>query len=95
MACTTNTEQGKQRKSVEKSEVTQDSEVTPFYLRYILYVYVYIPFIYMYIYFIYMYIYILYVYVYQLIPLYSCDYLNKNSMKTNVATDEGNSRNEM
>ena len=25
----------------------------------------------------------------------SCDYLNKNSMKTNVATDEGNSRNEM
>ena len=33
--------------------------------------------------------------MYQLIPLHSCDYLNKNSMKTNVATDEGNSRNEM
>ena len=31
----------------------------------------------------------------QLIPLHSCDYPNKNSMKTNVATDEGNSRNEM
>ena len=26
--------------------------------------------------------------MYQLIPLHSCDYLNKNSMKTNVATDE-------
>ena len=25
----------------------------------------------------------------------SCDYLNKNSMKTNVATGEDNSRNEM
>ena len=33
--------------------------------------------------------------MYQLIPLHSCDYLNKNLMKTNVATDEGNSRNEM
>ena len=33
--------------------------------------------------------------MYQLIPLRTCDYLNKNSMKTNVATDEGNSRNEM
>ena len=53
-----------------------------------------------------MYIYICFVYIYiesfsdeyhmyQLIPLQSCDYLNKNSMKTNVATDEGNSRNEM
>ena len=29
------------------------------------------------------------------ILLHSCDYLNKNSMKINVATDEGNSRNEM
>ena len=28
-------------------------------------------------------------------PLHSCDYRNKSSMKTNVATDEGNSRNEM
>ena len=33
--------------------------------------------------------------IYQLILLHSCDYLNKNSMKTNVATDEGNSQNEM
>ena len=31
LVCTTSTEQGKQRKSVEKSEVTQDSEVTPFH----------------------------------------------------------------
>ena len=28
-------------------------------------------------------------------PLHSCDYLNNISIKTNVATDEGNSRNEM
>ena len=28
-------------------------------------------------------------------PLHLCDYLNKNSMKTNVVTYEGNSRNEM
>ena len=35
--------------------------------------------------------YIYYIYIY---PLHSCDYLNKSSMKTNVATDEGNSRNE-
>ena len=33
--------------------------------------------------------------MYQLIPLHSCDYLNKTSIKTNVATDEGNSQNEM
>ena len=33
--------------------------------------------------------------MYQLIPLHSCDYLNKILIKTNVATDEGNSRNEM
>ena len=33
--------------------------------------------------------------IYQLIPLHSCDYLNKTSIKTNVATDEDNSRNEM
>ena len=26
---------------------------------------------------------------------HSCDYLNKISIKTNVATDEGNSRNEV
>ena len=30
--------------------------------------------------------------MYQLIPLHSCDYLNKILIKTNVATDEGNSR---
>ena len=33
--------------------------------------------------------------MYQLIPLHSCDYLNKIPIKENVATDEGNSRNEM
>ena len=33
--------------------------------------------------------------MYQLIPLHSCDYLDKISIKTNVATDEGNSRNEL
>ena len=27
--------------------------------------------------------------MYQLISLHSCDYLQKTSMKTNVATDEG------
>ena len=27
-------------------------------------------------------------------PLHSCDYFKKNSIKTNVATDEGNGRNE-
>ena len=37
---------------------------------------------------------IIYIYIY-IIPLHSCDYLNKISIKTNVATDEGNSRNEM
>ena len=45
-------------------------------------------------------LYFTYTYVYTsslpiyIYPLHSCDYLNKNSMKTNVATDEGNSRNE-
>ena len=33
--------------------------------------------------------------MYQLIPLPSCNYLNKILIKTNVVTDEGNSRNEM
>ena len=33
--------------------------------------------------------------MYQLIPLHPCDYLNKISIKTKVATDEGNSRNEI
>ena len=29
------------------------------------------------------------------IPLHSCDYIQKISIKINVATDEGNSRNEI
>ena len=33
--------------------------------------------------------------MYELILLHSCDYLNKISIKTNVATDKGNNRNEM
>ena len=33
--------------------------------------------------------------MYQIIPLYSCDYLKKISVKTNMATDEGNSQNEI
>ena len=33
--------------------------------------------------------------MYELILLNSCDYLNKTSIKTNVATDEGKDRNEM
>ena len=33
--------------------------------------------------------------LYTTLPLHSCDYLNKISIKANVATDEGNSRNEM
>ena len=28
--------------------------------------------------------------VYQFIPLHPCDYVKKKSIKTNVATDEGN-----
>ena len=33
--------------------------------------------------------------MYQVIPLHSCDYLKKISIKINVVIDEGNSRNEM
>ena len=33
--------------------------------------------------------------MYPFIPLHSCDYLKKTSIKINVATDEGNSRNEI
>ena len=33
--------------------------------------------------------------MYQIIPLHSRDYLKKTSIKINVATDEGNSRNEI
>ena len=33
--------------------------------------------------------------MYQLIPLHSHDYLCEISLKANVATDEGNRRNEM
>ena len=29
------------------------------------------------------------------VPLHSCDYIKKISIKINVATDEGNSRNEI
>ena len=32
--------------------------------------------------------------MYQLIPLYSCAYLKKVSVKTSIAIDEGNSQNE-
>ena len=31
----------------------------------------------------------------QFIPVHSCDYLKKTSVKINVPTDEGNSRNEI
>ena len=33
--------------------------------------------------------------MYQLTPLHSCDYLKKISIQINVATEEGNIRNEM
>ena len=33
--------------------------------------------------------------MYQLITLHLCDYFNKLSIQINVATEEGNSRNEM
>ena len=33
--------------------------------------------------------------MYQIIPLHSRDYLKKTSIKINMATDEGNSRNEI
>ena len=33
--------------------------------------------------------------MYQFITLHSCDYLKNISIEINVATDEGNSRNEM
>ena len=33
--------------------------------------------------------------MYKLIPLHSCDYLNKISIKKNMATNEDNSQNEM
>ena len=34
-------------------------------------------------------------YMYIYIPLHSCDYLKKISIKINVATDVGNGRNEI
>ena len=49
--------------------------------------------IYIYIY-IYIYMYITYIYIYIYIYI-SRDYLKKISIKTNVATDEDNSRNEI
>ena len=33
--------------------------------------------------------------MYQLIPLHSCDYLNRLSIKINVLSDEGKSHNEI
>ena len=33
--------------------------------------------------------------MYQFIPLHSCDYLKKVSIMMDVATDQGNSRNEI
>ena len=33
--------------------------------------------------------------MYQIIPLHSRDFLKKTSIKINVATDEGNSQNEI
>ena len=33
--------------------------------------------------------------MYQFIPLHSCDYLKKISIKTNVTTDKGTSQNEI
>ena len=33
-------------------------------------------------------------FIYIMYPQHSCDYLKKISIKTNMATDEGNSRNE-
>ena len=33
--------------------------------------------------------------MYQIIPLHSCDYVKKVSIKINMATDEGDSRNEI
>ena len=41
-----------------------------------------------------LYIYIIYIYIYNTY-IYISDYLNKNWMKTTVATDKGNSQNEM
>ena len=36
----------------------------------------------------------MYIYIYVYKHVHSCDYLKKNSIKTNVPTDEGNGRNE-
>ena len=60
-----------------------------------MYVYVYNVYVYI-IYNICVYIYIMsvHIYMYQFISLRSCDYLYKPSIKINVSTDEGNSRNE-
>ena len=41
------------------------------------------------------YIYNIYIYIYIYKPLHSHDYLKKIPVKTNVATEEGNSRNEI
>ena len=65
----TNTEQGKQRKSVEKSEITQDSEVTPFYGIYYMYIYIYLC----------MYVYI-YIPMHVCIYIYIYTYMRCNGM---------------
>ena len=61
------------------------------YLSIYLYIYIYIyTYIYIYIYIdIYIYIYGGEYDMYQLIPLHLCDYLQKTSIRINVATDEG------
>ena len=46
--------------------------------------------------YIYIYVYVIYIYIpyVAFIPLHSCDYLKQTSIKTNVATDEGNGQSE-
>ena len=58
-------------------------------------IYIYIC-IYMYHIYIYIYVYYIHINIYICIYIYiSRDYLKKISIKSNVATDEGNSRNEI
>ena len=42
-----------------------------------------------------MYIYIIFIHMHEFIPLHSCDYLKKISIKINVVADEDNSSNEI
>ena len=65
------------------------------YIYICMYIYIYIVCIYIYIYmYIDIRIYIRGLTYVSFIPLQSCDYLKQTSLKTNVATEEGNSRNE-